>query len=288
MERIKEALERARKERGEKGAWSATGGVLGLNSRAAAGSVNQIVYTRTRNVELSPAQLREKRVLVGNDASPFANAYKILRTQVLQRMQEHGWNALAITSPGQGEGKTLTAINLAITLAMEVDKTVLLVDADLRQPRLHTYFGIAAEPGLSDFLVSDVAVEEILVHPGIGRFVILPGGKPLPNSSEMLASRKMADLVSELKTRYPERYVIFDLPPLLNSADVLAFSPHADAALLVIEDAHTRREDIARAAQLLGTTHLLGTVLNKYRSPDEPRERTKANGDAASAGARRH
>jgi Mrp family chromosome partitioning ATPase len=81
----------------------------------------------------------------------------------------------------------------------------------------------------------------------------------------MLASRKMASLVQELKTRYSTRYVIFDLPPLLNAADALAFSPMADAVLLVVEDSKTRREDVARAAQLLGRQNLLGLVLNKAR-----------------------
>ena len=276
MERIKEALERARKERGNSGAWSSAGSVLEINSRAAAGAVDQIVYTHTRTLQLSPPLLRENRIIIGAETSAVADAYKILRTQVLQRMQERNWNALAVTSPGRGEGKTVTAINLAISLAMEVDKTVLLVDADLRQPRLHTFFGIDHGPGLSDHLVSDVPLGEILVHPGIGRFVILPGGKPIINSSEMLASRKMADLVQELKTRYPSRYIIFDLPPLLNAADVLAFSPLVDAALLVVEDARTRREDLARAAELLRATNLLGSVLNKSREVDTVPARSDA------------
>lgn len=265
MERIKEALERARRERAGSGTWSPAGSVPDVRSGAAAADVANIVYTRTRSVELSPALLREKRIMLGGEATPCLDAYKVLRTQVLQRMQQNGWNALAITSPGHGEGKTVTAVNLAVSLAREVDMTVLLVDADLRKPHLHRFFGIASEPGLSDHLMANTPIEEVLVHPNIGHFIVLPGGKPLLNSSEMLASRKMADMVHELKSRYPSRYIIFDLPPLLNAADVLAFSPHVDAALLVIEDARTSRDDVVRAAQLLGSAHLLGTVLNKCR-----------------------
>jgi exopolysaccharide/PEP-CTERM locus tyrosine autokinase len=268
MDRIKEALERARKERAGSDAWSPAGSVPDAHRRTVAAEVANIVYTRTRSVELSPGLLREHRIMLGGEASPYLDAYKVLRTQVLQRMQQNGWNALAITSPGHGEGKTLTAVNLAVSLAKEVDTTVLLVDADLRRPHLHRFFGIASEPGLSDHLSSNTPIEEILVHPNIGHFLVLPGGKPLLHSSEMLASRKMAELVHELKSRYPSRYIIFDLPPLLHAADVLAFSPHIDAALLVIEDARTRRDDVMRAAQLLGTTHLLGTVLNKSREAD--------------------
>lgn len=268
MERIREALERAREERVHTGK-----GFGGSNQPAASQAkgnetVDQIEYTQTRTVKVSRDFLREQRIVSGFEPGIFTDAYKILRTQVLQKMRENGWNALAVTSPGEDEGKTLTAINLAISLAMEVDQTVLLVDADLRHPRVHQHFGMRDGPGLSDYLTSGTPLEEILVHPGIGRFVILPGGKPLLNSSEMLRSPKMVELVQELKSRYPSRIVLFDLPPVLSAADALAFSPYVDAALLVVEEAKTKNEDIVRAAGLLDSTHLIGTVLNKSLEPD--------------------
>lgn len=230
--------------------------------------VDQIEYTQTRTIKVSKDFLRERRIVTGFDQGIFTDAYKILRTQVLQKMRENGWNALAITSPGEGEGKTLTAINLAISLAMEVDQTVLLVDADLRHPGIHQHFGMREGLGLSDYLTKGTPLEEILVHPGIGRFVILPGGKALQNSSEMLRSPKMVDLVQELKNRYPSRIVLFDLPPVLSAADALSFSPYVDAALLVVEEAKTKSEDIERAVALLGSTYIVGTVLNKSIEPD--------------------
>lgn len=268
MERIREALERAREER------SHTGKGFGGSNRPAASvakgneTVDRIEYTQTRTIKVSHDFLREQRIVSGFEQGIFTDAYKILRTKVLQKMRENGWNALAVTSPGEDEGKTLTAINLAISLAMEVDQTVLLVDADLRHPRVHQYFGLRDGPGLSDYLTAGTPLEEILVHPGIGRFVILPGGKPLQNSSEMLRSPKMVELVQELKSRYPSRIVLFDLPPVLSAADALAFSPYVDAALLVVEEAKTKTEDIVHAAGLLGSTHLIGTVLNKSLEPD--------------------
>jgi Mrp family chromosome partitioning ATPase len=141
---------------------------------------------------------------------------------------------------------------------------VLLVDADLRHPSVHSYFGIEAEYGLSDYLTADKLLSELLIHPEeIPGLVILPGGKPLANSAEMLNSPKMARLVEELKTRYPSRIILFDLPPLLGAADTLAFSPYVDAALLVIEDGKTQAEDVKRALGLLQGTSLIGTVLNK-------------------------
>ncbi|MEW6330049.1 MAG: CpsD/CapB family tyrosine-protein kinase [Pseudomonadota bacterium] len=258
MERIKQALEKARLERQRAGGSESS---LPTGSKGSPGQVN---YTHTRTVEVAESFLREKRLIAGRSQDPYTEAYKILRTQVLQRLREKNWNSLAITSPGFKEGKTLTAINLAISLAMEINYSVLLVDADLRDPGVHGFFGLTPERGLSDYLTSDIPLSEILVHPaGIPRFVILPGGKPLFNSSEMLNSPKLVRLVDELKARYPSRIILFDLPPLLNAADALAFSPYVDAALLVIEEGKTQAQDVQHAVTLLQGTSLIGTVLNK-------------------------
>ncbi len=259
MERIKQALEKARSEREKAGAGSGT-----ARPSSGVGTPQLITYSRTRTVEVTEDFLREKRIISGLEQNSFTDAYKILRTQVLQRLKENNWNSVAITSPGFNEGKTLTAVNLAISLAMEVNYTVLLVDADLRHPSIHGYFGVEQGYGLSDFLTDDKPLGDLLVHPAnIPRFVILPGGKSLLNSAEMLNSPKMARLVDELKTRYPSRIVIFDLPPLLSAADALAFSPYVDAALLVVEEGKTQTEDARRAVGLLQGTNLIGTVLNK-------------------------
>ena len=237
-------------------------------------AAHEIVYTRTRSVDVSRELLRGNRIVSGFNQCFFADAYKILSTQVSQKLRGNEWNTLGVTSPNRGEGKTLTAINLAISLASEFNQTALLVDADLRRPSVSDYFGMLPGPGLSDYLMSNTPIEELLVHPGVTGFVFLPGGAPLLNSSEALGWRRMADLVKELKTRYPSRLVVFDLPPLLYTADVLAFAPCIDAALLVVEEGRTSRADVKRSTELLSATHLIGTVLNKSRevkiSPDKP------------------
>lgn len=223
-----------------------------------------IVYTRTKSLDVPLSVLRQRRVMAAYDKGPFVDAFKILRTQVMHRLREKGWNVLGITSPGDGEGKTLTAVNLAISLAMESSQTVLLVDANLRNPSIHDVFGLKDCPGLADYLLDDVPVENLLVHPGIGRFVLLPGGRAIQNSTEILTSPKMLALVEEFKHRYPSRIVIFDLPPLLQTADVLAFSPYTDALLLVVEEGKTSAEDVQRAFSLVKDSRpVLGTVLNK-------------------------
>ena len=224
----------------------------------------RIMYSQTRSVRVPLARLREQRILAGFQEGPFLESYKILRTQVMYRLRENGWNVLAVTSPREQEGKTLTAMNLAISMAMDVTQTVLLVDGDLRQPKIHEVFGFQTEYGLSDYLLEQVSIKECLVHPSIGRFVILPGGTRVSGTTELLTSPKMVSLVNELKYRYASRMVIFDITPVLTSADTLAFAPYVDAILLVIEEGKTQREDLQQTLQLLkGTAPVLGTVLNK-------------------------
>jgi len=261
MERIKQALERARAERASKPTVVSSEHVSPVPTDT---PVEQVTYSQTRHIEVARPVLREKRVVTGFDACEFTDAYKMLRTQVLQRLNENHWNVLAITSPGIGEGKTLTALNLAASLAMEVDYTVLLVDANLRHPSLHEHLDLPSEPGLSDYLIEDTPLPELLVHPkGIDHLTILPGGRALLNSAEMLNSPKMSKLVDELKNRYAGRIVIFDLPPVLSTADAMAFAPYVDATLLVVEEGKTTRREVENAVDMLSSTNILGTVLNK-------------------------
>lgn len=226
-----------------------------------------VQYTRTRAVQVAVEVLRERRITGGHEKSPLADAYKQLRTQILRRLHAEGWNALGVGSARRGEGKTTVALNLAVHAAQEVDRTVLLVDADLRRPGLCEALGIAPGPGLSDYLARNAPIESLLVNPGFGRCVLLPAGAPLENSSELLGSGRMRELADELKSRYPDRLVIFDVPPLLESADGLAVLPLVEAMLLVVEEGRTPSEDVQRAAQLAGRTRLIGTVLNKSREP---------------------
>ncbi|MEN8108998.1 MAG: CpsD/CapB family tyrosine-protein kinase [Pseudomonadota bacterium] len=262
MERIKEALDKARQERQIREGTSpapvpAPTGKPRPDSRG-------IEYGQTETITVDDAVLRENRIVVGVEPGPFTESYNLLRTQILQRFKENNWNVLAVTSPGRGEGKTLTAINLAISIAREVDYTVLLVDANLRHPWMLEHFGLPERKGLSDYLTSNVPIEELLVKPGrVDHLVLLPGGQRLEHSAEMLSSPKMEQLVADMKSRYHSRIIIFDLPPVLSSADALAFSPYVDAALLVVEEGVTQKEELQNAVDLLSTTNIVGTVLNK-------------------------
>jgi Mrp family chromosome partitioning ATPase len=223
-----------------------------------------IVYSSTKTVELTDETMRTQRLICGFEGGAFVDAFKMLRTQVVKQCRQNGWNVLGVTSPTPHEGKTLTAVNLSLALAMDLAHTVLLVDADMHRPAVHEAFGMDSCPGLTEHLFDEVPLEQLLIHPGIGRFVFLPGGRVIANSAEALASPKMAVLVEELKHRYPARLLVFDLPPLLSRADVLGFVPHIDALLLVVEEGRTASTDVKRAMGLLkGSVPVLGGILNK-------------------------
>ncbi|MBN2374343.1 AAA family ATPase [bacterium] len=207
--------------------------------------------------------LKENRLIALFDELPQADQYKILKTQVLQRTKIRGLNTLMITSPSANEGKSLTAANLAICLAKELQNTVLLADLDLRTPSLHSLFGLSPVRGISDFFMRDTPLSELLISPGIHKLTILPGHERVYNSSEVMGSPKMKNLIEEMKQRYQDRYIIFDSPPLLDYADSLILSDYVDGIILVTEYAKTLFDKLEKAAQLLQGKNLIGTVLNK-------------------------
>jgi protein-tyrosine kinase len=255
MDRISKALELTRQARRP----------LAAQRRLAPNT--PIKYTQTKKVYINPDVLRKHKIISAIDDRVVIDSYKLLRTRLMARMQQHGWTTLGVTSCGANEGKSLTSINLAVSIALKYNQTVLLVDADLRRPSTHNFFGIEVEYGLSDYLLSEKPIEEILIHPEIERLVILPGNgrnlESVDHSSELLASPQMANLVFELKTRYPSRMVLFDLPPVLVGDDVVAFASHLDTMMLVIEDGKTNSDEFEHAIELLKDIELVGTVLNK-------------------------
>jgi capsular exopolysaccharide synthesis family protein len=185
-------------------------------------------------------------------------------------MRQNGWQTLAVTSPNKGAGKSTVALNLAISFAMEVDYTALLVDADLRDPDLRQMLELEPGRGLADHLMGKARIEDLLIHPNIGNLVLLPGGAPVNRTSELMRSPMMADMIREMRSRYRDRLIVFDVPPILSGADTLALSSYMDATILLVEECRTKREDIDRACELLRDSNLIGVVLNKSRELPEP------------------
>jgi protein-tyrosine kinase len=223
----------------------------------------QVRYSATRQILTGDEGLSRNRVVAGQVHDERASVYRQLRSQVLAAMKRNNWRTLAITSAHQNAGKTLTAVNLAISISQEVNQTVMLVDLDLRSPDVHNTLNISIEKGIVDHLNHGEPIENILLNPGFPRLVILPGMPQGQLSSEILSSPEMKTFLDDVVNRYSDRIIIFDLPPLLSNDDALVFVPRTDCCLLVVEDNVTRPEDIIRSVQLLEHSQLIGTVLNK-------------------------
>jgi len=243
--------------------------VPALSPLAPPGLPRQIAYTRTRTVPIAPHVLERHRVTSVNEDTS-GDPFRMLRTQLLMQMRQNGWQTLAVTSPNKGAGKSTVALNLAIAFSMEVDYTSLLVDADLRDPDVRHLLELDPGPGLADYLMGRSAVEDLLIHPDIGNLVVLPGGAPVAHTAELMRSPMMSDLVAELRSRYRDRLIVFDVPPILAGADTLALSAFMDATILLVEECKTRREDIERSCEMLRESNLIGVVLNKSRELPEP------------------
>lgn len=193
--------------------------------------------------------------------------YRKLRSLVVNLTRGESFrNTLLVTSTVSGEGKTLTALNLALALAQEYDHTVLLVDADLRRPTLHEYLGINPEVGLVHCLKDGVPLSRALVKTGLGKLVVLPAGGTIDDPVELLASARMKEIVRELKSRYPERYVLFDTPPVLPFADAQVLSGAVDGVLFVVREGGPKIEDVQEALKSLKDARVLGAVYNDAES----------------------
>ena len=266
MERIRQAVEQAKRERQEIG--TATGprritSGVGVVSIPQETPTDTFKYSQTRTVTVSDEVRETNRLVAGIKDSPYRDIYKMLRTRVFQEMKANSWNTVAVTSPATGAGKTLTAINLSISIAGDLSHTALLIDGDLRHPTVHKYFGYEPEYGLGDHLFDDVPLSDILFHPDMDRLTVLPGKDPIDESAEMLASPKIVSMLSEVRSRYSDRIVVVDVAPVLSMDDVLALAPNIDCVLMVAEAGETSRDDLAQALEMLDGVPIVGTVLNK-------------------------
>jgi protein-tyrosine kinase len=218
----------------------------------------------SRRLPVDWAELRERRIVPWDDTRMAAHAYRMLRTQVLQRARGHGLSTIGVVSAAHGEGKTLTAINLALSLAAEPNQTVLLVDFDLRRPSVSRMLGLSIDRGLEAWFAGTARIEELWCSiEGVERLFLLPTLTPVPQSSEVLARAATRRMFVDLKERDSGRMLIVDLPPALLSDDALTIAPQLDAVILVVTEGRTRREDVSRLLELLGKTRVAGTVLNR-------------------------
>lgn len=228
---------------------------------------------RFQPVSLDRAVLEESNILPQITDPGALRAYKILRTRLLRRLEANQWHSFAVTGATAGEGKTLTATNLAVALAQDSNTWVFLLDLDLQRPKVADYLGLGnsrGERGLTDFLLGDATLEQITYSPtSMERLAVIPNFQAVANASDLLTSPRMDELVRMLEAETPRRIMIFDMPPVLASDDVLAFSPQIDGILLVVGEGTTNRDALRGAKELLQEMNLLGVVLNRSEAQDE-------------------
>lgn len=215
-------------------------------------------------VRIDMTRLIDHRVVRPEDPGLAPQAYRMLRTQVLQRVRLHGVRMLGVVSAVDGEGKTITAVNLALGIAAESNQNVLLVDLDLRRPSVASVLGLPVEQGLEAWFAGVASTGDICRGiEGIERLEVLPTLSAVRGSSEHLASRRAQEMLLELKNAQEDGIVIVDLPPVLLTDDFLTIASLLDGVILVAAEGITRREDVTRVREMLGATRLLGTVLNR-------------------------
>lgn len=251
MSRIEQALEKANKHREKQD----------IDSTLSAGPPAASLDSFETSEEVNPQN--PHLVTAAQPASPIAEEYRKLKSMVVKLTTGGNFlNTLMVTSTLAGEGKSLTALNLAVTLAQEYDHTVLLIDADLRQPSLHKLLGIEAPLGLSECLRNGTDISKALIKTGIGKLVFLPAGKQISNPVELLLSKKLKDLLAEVKHRYADRYVIVDTPPLLPFAEVHSLSSLVDGVIFIVREGHAPVVNIREALGMLKDANILGAVYN--------------------------
>jgi non-specific protein-tyrosine kinase len=227
---------------------------------------DKFAHCEAQCFDLDWEKAKENRCVCIHPDAEEIDSYKILRTRIQQQCKENGWNTVMITSALPGEGKTLTSINLALTFAKELAHPVLLVDCDLRRQNIYQYLGFSSDKGLIDNLADDFSLDDLIIWPGVEKLNVISGGRTVHDTTEMLSSYKMKTAIAEMKKRYKDRYVFFDVPPILSTADAIAFSPFVDCILIVVQAARTTIQEIRKVLEMIPKDKFLGFVLNRQRS----------------------
>lgn len=264
MSRIEKALEKAANLRNTSGAGAI---IKEGDGKASVQPIRQ--HTPPPSPPMEESELMGRRIenpllaTLCDPHSPVSEEYRKLKSVVTAFAKQDGFrNVIMVTSSVSSEGKSLTSLNLAITLAQEMDHTVLLVDADLRKPSIQTYLGMEPSKGVSDYLNGDVPLSDLLIKTGIGRLTLLPAGTPLKNPVELFSSRKMNGFITEIKNRYHDRFIIIDTPPVLPFAETRSLCAIADGVLFVIREGQASPENILEAIKALDSSKLIGSVYN--------------------------
>ena len=223
------------------------------------------VSRQYREAELNREHLEASRLIAHNAANPRSNAFDMLRTQVLQAMDQRNWQFLAVTSPTAGCGKTITALNLALSIARQPERSVFMLDLDLQRPHVADALGIKCDRGLLSVLDGRASLREVTYQARIDsyQFLVLPSEASMLGSSELIASRAMSTLLQNIKRDFRSQTVILDMPPMLSSDDVIALLPQIDCVLLVAAVGTSTVSEIKQCSMHLQGAEVVRLVLNK-------------------------
>jgi exopolysaccharide/PEP-CTERM locus tyrosine autokinase len=214
------------------------------------------------------AAIDPKLVALHDPQSFEAEQFKILRTNILFPLAGKPPRSILLTSAAPGEGKTFAAANLAISIALNINRYVLLIDADLRWPQIHTRFGFTSVPGLSNYLAENRPLSSLLLHTKVSKLTLLPAGPPPNNPSELISSERMASLLSEVSTRYPDRLIVIDAPPPAMAAETGVLARAVDGIIVVVRYGSTRREALTDLIARIGNKKILGSIVNRVETAD--------------------
>jgi protein-tyrosine kinase len=226
----------------------------------------------TRKVDLDLARMRDAgMVTAASGRTSLLEDFRVIKRPLLKRAFSEGApgrpnNLIMITSSLPGEGKTYCAINLAMSIAMELDHTVLLVDADVARPSVLRTLGLPAQRGLMDILVDDkLDLSDVMLRTNVDTLSILPAGTSTPRATELLASSTMSSLVNEIANRYPDRVIIFDSPPLLLTSEASELAGHMGQIVMVVEAQGTTQHAVKEALRQLEGCSNVNLIYNKAR-----------------------
>jgi exopolysaccharide/PEP-CTERM locus tyrosine autokinase len=205
--------------------------------------------------------------------SKIADEYRVIKRPLIANALGKGasplpfGNLIMVTSALSGEGKTFTSVNLAMSIATELDTTVMLVDADVARPSVLATLGLQPSRGLLDVLLDDaVSLPDVLLRTNVEKLTLLPSGTPHPRATELLASDAMNALLTDISTRYSDRIVIFDSPPLLLTTEARTLAEHMGQIVVVVQAARTTREDVRQALATIEECPVKMLVLNQARN----------------------
>jgi protein-tyrosine kinase len=227
-------------------------------------------------VDLDLQKLDAKGFLVPTNANtPLSNTYRMIKRPLVNNAsgkgatKVKGANLIMVTSSFKGEGKSYSAVNLAMSIAMEKNLRVLLIDADVNKPSHHNIFGVSPDFGMTDFLSGKVKdMSRIMYSTNIPSLSLMFAGSLTTHATELLASEAMEQFVQDLSERYPDRIIIFDSPPLLMTTEASVLASHMGQIILVVEAERTLRNDVKKSLNMLSNEIVL-LLLNKVREKDD-------------------